>query len=116
MESRISRNPFAGPLKFYYLSLLAAYLLVPLAFNYMASSFIREGFDPGKTPSETFFIRMFLTAALAAIAVIPLFAMWLHHLLRRAGIRRARLDVFFAAAPIGVPVFCFVLGWLNIVH
>jgi hypothetical protein len=110
------QNPFTGPLKLYYLSLLGAYLLVPAGFSYMTASFLHDGFNPGKIGRETFFMQMMLVSILAAIAVIPLFGIWMNRQLRRAKIVRSKLDVLFAAAPIGVPVFCFVLGWLNHIH
>lgn len=110
------QNPFTSRLKFYYLSLLGAYLLVPLGFAFLTNSLLRDGFNPGQVGREAFFARMLTVSFLAAVAVIPLFGLWLHFLLRRAGASRSRFDLFFAAAPIGVPVFCIMLGWLNFVH
>ena len=117
-SARSWQSVFFGPLKYYYFSLLGAYLLVPLGFAYMTASFVRKTFNsaPFHMERETFFLNMMLVAFLSAITAITVFSLWMAYLLHRAGASRSRLDIAFAAAPAGVPVFCFVLGWLNWIH
>ena len=115
MEQQFFYHPWFGRLKGYYLSLLIGYLLVPLSFVYMTHSFIAQGLHPSRLqlPRDAFFMQMLKVAALSACAVIPLFALWLGFLVHKASVQRSKFDLFFASAPIGVPVFFFVLGWLQ---
>lgn len=73
----------------------------------MTTSLMKKGVP------ESHFLEMLLTAILLAVASIPLFGLWMGFLIQRAGARRSKLDIFFASAPIGIPVFCFALALLN---